>query len=84
MSDGVKSEISSDIDQNYSLNTADPKNVQELTIYVSISTFDFPDKGHPNHLCTGSIHFNQMILFKNRYKLCCKMFRTNFNRCRIK
>lgn len=35
MSDGVKSEISSDIDQNYSLNTADPKNVQELTIYVS-------------------------------------------------
>lgn len=37
MSDGVKSEISSDIDQNYSLNTADPKNVQELTIYVSKS-----------------------------------------------
>lgn len=35
MSDGVKSEISSDIDQNYALNTADPKNVQELTIYVS-------------------------------------------------
>ena len=35
MSDGVKSEISSDIDQNYSMNTADPKNVQELTIYVS-------------------------------------------------
>lgn len=35
MSDGVKSEISSDIDQNYSLNSADPKNVQELTIYVS-------------------------------------------------
>lgn len=37
MSDGGKSEISSDIDQNYSLNnTADPKNVQELTIYVSL------------------------------------------------
>lgn len=36
MSDGVKSEISSDIDPNYSLNTNDPKNVQELTIYVSI------------------------------------------------
>lgn len=35
MSDGVKSEISSDIDQNYALNSADPKNVQELTIYVS-------------------------------------------------
>lgn len=34
MSDGVKSEISSDI-ENYSFNTADPKNVQELTIYVS-------------------------------------------------
>lgn len=35
MSD-LKSEIGSDIDQNYSLNTtADPKNVQELTIYVS-------------------------------------------------
>lgn len=34
MSD-LKSEIGSDIDQNYSLNnTADPKNVQELTIYV--------------------------------------------------
>lgn len=40
MSDGVKSEISSDIDQNYSLNTADPKNVQELTIYVSIDCTD--------------------------------------------
>lgn len=37
MSDGVKSEISSDIDQNYALNSADPKNVQELTIYVSKS-----------------------------------------------
>lgn len=35
MSDGIKSEISSDIDQNYSVSTADPKNVQELTIYVS-------------------------------------------------
>lgn len=35
MSD-IKSEIDSDIDQNYSINTnADPKNVQELTIYVS-------------------------------------------------
>lgn len=35
MSD-LKSEIGSDIEQNYSLNTtADPKNVQELTIYVS-------------------------------------------------
>lgn len=35
MSD-LKSEIGSDIDQNYSLNNqADPKNVQELTIYVS-------------------------------------------------
>lgn len=39
MSDGVKSEISSDIDQNYALNTADPKNVQELTIYVSRDYF---------------------------------------------
>lgn len=36
MSDGIKSEISSEIDQNYSINTTDPKNVQELTIYVSI------------------------------------------------
>lgn len=35
MSD-LKSEIGSDIDQNYSLNNqVDPKNVQELTIYVS-------------------------------------------------
>lgn len=35
MSD-VKSEIDSDIEQNYSLNsTADPKNMQELSIYVS-------------------------------------------------
>lgn len=36
MSD-IKSDVGSDIDhQNYSLNnTADPKNVQELTIYVS-------------------------------------------------
>lgn len=38
MSDGVKSEISSDIDQNFSLNAVDPKNVQELTIYVSSKT----------------------------------------------
>lgn len=36
MSDN-KSEIDSDVEQNYSLNAnADPKNVQELTIYVSI------------------------------------------------
>lgn len=34
MSD-IKSEIDSDIEQNYSLNsTADPKNMQELSIYV--------------------------------------------------
>lgn len=34
MSD-VKSEIDSDIEQNYSLNSnADPKNMQELSIYV--------------------------------------------------
>lgn len=39
MSDGVKSEISSDIDPNYAINTADPKNVQELTIYVSLLEF---------------------------------------------
>lgn len=44
MSDGVKSEISSDIDQNYSLNTADPKNVQELTIYVSRTKKKFKTK----------------------------------------
>lgn len=35
MSDGVKSEISSDIDPNYALNTADPKDAQELIIVVS-------------------------------------------------
>lgn len=40
MSDGVKSEISSDIDPNYALATNDPKNVQELTIYVSINKED--------------------------------------------
>lgn len=40
MSDGVKSEISSDIDQKFSLNAADPKNVQELPIYVSIDCTD--------------------------------------------
>lgn len=40
MSDGVKSEISSDIDPNYAIATADPKNVQELTIYVSINKGD--------------------------------------------
>ena len=33
----LKSEIDSDLEQNYSLNSnADPKNMQELTIYVSI------------------------------------------------
>lgn len=36
MSD-FKSEIDSDVEQNYSINAnSDPKNVQELTIYVSI------------------------------------------------
>lgn len=38
MSEGVKSEVSSDIDPNYQINPNDPKNVQELTIYVSIYT----------------------------------------------
>lgn len=38
MSD-IKSDIDSDCDPKYSLNnSADPKNVQELTIYVSLST----------------------------------------------
>lgn len=33
----MKNEVDSDLDQNYSLNSnADPKNMQELTIYVSI------------------------------------------------
>lgn len=33
----MKNEMDSDLDQNYSLNSnADPKNMQELTIYVSI------------------------------------------------
>lgn len=32
----LRNEIDSDLDQNYSLNSnADPKNMQELTIYVS-------------------------------------------------
>lgn len=32
----LKSEIDSDVEQNYSLTSnADPKNMQELTIYVS-------------------------------------------------
>lgn len=36
MSD-LKSEVDSDMEQNYSLNSnADPKNMQELTLYVSI------------------------------------------------
>lgn len=35
----MKNEMDSDLDQNYSLNSnADPKNMQELTIYVSISS----------------------------------------------
>lgn len=34
MSDGIKSEVSSEI-ENYPMNANDPKNVQELTIYVS-------------------------------------------------
>lgn len=35
MSD-LKSEIDSDMEQNYSMNSnVDPKNMQELTIYVS-------------------------------------------------
>lgn len=39
MSD-FKSEIDSDAEPNYSINAnADPKNVQELTIYVSIKDF---------------------------------------------
>lgn len=32
----LRNEMDSDLDQNYSLNSnADPKNMQELTIYVS-------------------------------------------------
>uniref|UniRef100_A0A1B0GGM3 Heat shock factor-binding protein 1 n=1 Tax=Glossina pallidipes TaxID=7398 RepID=A0A1B0GGM3_GLOPL len=31
----IKNEMDSDLDQNYSLNSnADPKNMQELTIYI--------------------------------------------------
>lgn len=41
MSDGVKSEISSDIDPNYALNTADPKDAQELIIVVSVIFFEY-------------------------------------------
>jgi heat shock factor-binding protein 1 len=34
----VKSEVDSDAEQNYSMNSnADPKNMQELTIYVSVN-----------------------------------------------
>lgn len=34
----MRNEMDSDLDQNYSLNSnADPKNMQELTIYVSFS-----------------------------------------------
>ncbi|XP_063707278.1 heat shock factor-binding protein 1 [Culicoides brevitarsis] len=44
MSD-VKSEIDSDIEQNYSLNsTADPKNMQELSIYVQTLLQGVQDK----------------------------------------
>ena len=36
----IKNEMDSDLDQNYSLNSnADPKNMQELTIYVSSQPF---------------------------------------------
>lgn len=39
MSD-LKSEIDSDMEQNYSMNSnVDPKNMQELTIYVSVFFF---------------------------------------------
>lgn len=39
MSD-IKSEVDSDIDQNFSMNSnVDPKNMQELSIYVSIEFF---------------------------------------------
>lgn len=39
MSD-LKSEIDSDMEQNYSMNSnVDPKNMQELTIYVSFNSF---------------------------------------------
>lgn len=36
----MRNEMDSDLDQNYSLNSnVDPKNMQELTIYVSFSLF---------------------------------------------
>lgn len=39
----LKADIDSDLDQNYSLNSnADPKNMQELTVYVS-------SESRPNH-----------------------------------
>lgn len=31
----VNSDVNSDIEQNYSLTNNDPKNIQELTLYVS-------------------------------------------------
>lgn len=83
MSD-LKSEIGSDIDQNYSLNnTADPKNVQELTIYVSNSTrWEF-------HICAQLFNYvhkgsNGSFRRLNRYKIYCKTYKTNSNRCLTK
>uniref|UniRef100_U5EGE9 Heat shock factor-binding protein 1 n=1 Tax=Corethrella appendiculata TaxID=1370023 RepID=U5EGE9_9DIPT len=41
----LKSEIDSDIEQNYSINsTTDPKNMQELTIYVQNLLQNVQDK----------------------------------------
>lgn len=93
MSDGVKSEISSDIDQNYSLSTADPKNVQELTIYVSNKAFDSTDKSNFTELFDNFHTFSVflltipiiiMLIIDFRCKLYYKMFKTNSNQCRIK
>lgn len=51
----MRNEMDSDLDQNYSLNSnVDPKNMQELTIYVSFSLLPTTNntiqqqKQHPN------------------------------------
>lgn len=51
----MRNEMDSDLDQNYSLNSnVDPKNMQELTIYVSFSLLPTTkntiqqQKQHPN------------------------------------
>jgi len=85
----LRNEMDSDLDQNYSLNSnADPKNMQELTVYVSTlkkNTYRTEYNNAPS-LATSSYSsfYSTSLLCVIRYKIFCRTFKTSSKRCRIK